>query len=269
MGIENRVAVVTGGSSGLGEAIAHHFAEHGAQVLITGRDQERGEKVVKSIEAKGGKAAFAKVDLADLNCGEIVRDRVNEEFGPAEILVNNAGTFFFGPMAEVTMEDFNNAVTIDLRGPFLITQALLPGMVEKRHGRVIFMASTAATVGLAMTPLYGSTKAALKGLMLALVPEYGSSGITFNTIEPGLIPTPLTSNLVGSDELQKPFLPHQPTGRVGVPLDAAHTALMFADDNAGHINAQSILLDGGNTSTAKHTALPPPPGSSGDLSAAG
>jgi gluconate 5-dehydrogenase len=268
MGIENRVAVVTGGSSGLGEAVAGHFAAAGAQVLITGRDGERGGVVVEKIKAAGGKAAFAAADLSDENCGEIVRDAAAETFGPPDILVNNAGTFFFTPMAAVTLEDFDTAVAINLRGPFLITQALLPAMAEKGFGRVVFMASSAASYGVAMTPMYSATKAALKGLMYALVPEYGSSGITFNSIEPGLISTPLTSNLVGSPELQEPFIPHQPTGRVGVPEDAAHAALMFADDAAGHINAQSIVLDGGNTRTAKHSAMPPPPGSSGDLAAA-
>jgi NAD(P)-dependent dehydrogenase (short-subunit alcohol dehydrogenase family) len=257
--------VVTGGSSGLGEAIAKHFAANGARVIITGRDAERGAAVVEAIEQEGGEAGFVSVDLADPNCGTALRDDAKEIFGTPEILVNNAGTFFFSPMAEIGPADFDLAVTINLRGPFLITQALLPGMVEKEFGRVVFVASSAASYGVAMTPMYSATKAALKGLMYALVPEYGSAGVTFNTIEPGLIPTPLTSNLVGTEEQQEPFIPHQPTGRVGLPLDAAHAALMFADENAGHINAQFIVLDGGNTRTAKHSALPPPPGSSGDL----
>jgi gluconate 5-dehydrogenase len=268
MGLENRIAVVTGGSSGLGEAIARHFAANGARVIITGRDADRGGSVVEAIKQEGGEAGFVSVDLADPECGVALRDAATGLFGAPDILINNAGTFFFSPMAEIGPDDFDLAVTINLRGPFLITQALLPGMVEKQFGRVVFMASSAASYGVAMTPMYSATKAALKGLMYSLVPEYGSAGVTFNTIEPGLIPTPLTSNLVGTAEQQEPFIPHQPTGRVGVPLDAAHAALMFADENAGHINGQFILLDGGNTRTAKHSALPPPPGSSGDLSAA-
>jgi NAD(P)-dependent dehydrogenase (short-subunit alcohol dehydrogenase family) len=260
--------VVTGGSSGLGEAIAKHFAENGARVVITGRDADRGRSVVEAIKADGGDAGFVELDLTDPECGTRLRDAAGEIYGPPEILVNNAGTFFFSPTSAVGPEDFDLAVTINLRGPFLITQALLPGMVENEFGRVVFVASSAASYGVAMTPMYSATKAGLKGLMYALVPEYGSAGVTFNTIEPGLIPTPLTSNLVGTEEQQQPFLPHQPTGRVGVPLDAAHAALMFADDNAGHINGQFIVLDGGNTRTAKHSALPPPPGSSGDLTAA-
>jgi len=265
MGIADRVAVVTGGTSGLGEQIARHFASQGAKVVVTGRDESRGESVVGEIKADGGEAAFVAADLSDENVGAAVAEGTEAAFGSADILVNNAGTFFFKPMAAVTKEDFDTAVTINFRGPFLITQAVLPAMAANGFGRVVFMASSAASYGLAMTPMYSSTKAALKGLMFALVPEYGSSGVTFNTIEPGLIATPLTSNLVGTPELQEPFIPHQPTGRVGVPLDAAHAALMFADENAGHLNAQSLLLDGGNTRTAKHSALPPPPGSSGDL----
>jgi NAD(P)-dependent dehydrogenase (short-subunit alcohol dehydrogenase family) len=263
MGIENRVALVTGASSGLGEEIARHFAAHGAKVVASGRDRERGEAVVQQIRDDGGEATFIELDLSDEDVGTKALAGVEAAYGPADILVNNAGTFFFGPLATVTLEEFDNAVRIDLRGPFLITQALVPRMAERGHGRVVFIASSAASAGVAMTPLYSSTKSALKGLMLALVPEFGAAGVTFNTIEPGLIVTPLTSNLVGTDDLQQPFLPHQPTGRVGVPRDAAHAALMFADDDAGHINAQSIVLDGGNIATAKHSALPPPPGSSG------
>jgi NAD(P)-dependent dehydrogenase (short-subunit alcohol dehydrogenase family) len=263
MGITKRVALVTGASSGLGEAVARHFAAHGARVVATGRDRERGEAVVQSIRDDGGEATFAALDLSADDVGTTALAAVENAYGDPEILVNNAGTFFFKPLADVSRDDFDTAIRINFRGPFLITQALAPRMAARGHGRVIFVASSAASAGVAMTPLYSATKAALKGLMLALVPEFGAAGVTFNTIEPGLIVTPLTSNLVGTDDLRKPFLPHQPTGRVGVPLDMAHAALMFADDDAGHINGQSLLLDGGNIATAKHSALPPPPGSSG------
>lgn len=265
MGVSDRIAVVTGATSGLGEGIAQLLASAGARVVITGRDEERGAAVVKAIEADGGKAAFVAAELTDEKVGEVVRDGAEQAFGTPQILVNNAGTFFFKPFSEVPLEDVDTAVTINFRGPLLITQALLPGMVESGGGRVIFIGSVGGSYGLAMTPLYAATKAALKGLMYALVPEYGSAGVTFNLVEPGLISTPLTSNLLGTPELQEKFLPHHPNGRVGVPLDIAHPVLMFADDDAGHINAQTIIVDGGNTRTAKHSALPPPPGSSGDL----
>lgn len=265
MGIDQRVALVTGASSGLGEAAARHLAAHGARVVATGRDATRGEAVVQSIRDAGGEAVFLQLDLSDPDVGQKAQEGVAKAYGHADILINNAGTFFFQPLAAVTPEDFETAVRINFRGPFLIAQALVPVMAEHGHGRVVFVGSSAASAGVAMTPLYSATKAALKGLMLALVPEFGLAGVTFNTIEPGLIATPLTSNLVGSPDLQAPFIPHQPTGRVGVPIDLAHTVLMLADDHAGHVNAQTIVLDGGNIKTAKHSAMPPPPGSSGDL----
>jgi NAD(P)-dependent dehydrogenase (short-subunit alcohol dehydrogenase family) len=265
MGVAGRIAVVTGGTSGLGEGVAELLAAEGARVVVTGRDAERGEAVVASIKGAGGDAAFVAADLADKNCGVVVKEGAEAAFGTPDLLVNNAGTFFFKPMAEVPPEEIETALTINFRGPFLITQALLPGMAANGFGRVVFIGSTGGSYGLAMTPLYAATKAALKGLMYALVPEYGSAGITFNCVEPGLISTPLTSNLVGTPELQEKFLPHHPNGRVGIPLDIAHPVLMFVDDNAGHLNAQTVIVDGGNTRTAKHSALPPPPGSSGDL----
>ncbi len=264
MGITGRTALVTGGTSGLGEDIARHFAAHGARVVLSGRVDERGEKIVAEIRKAGGEAEFVHLDLSDPDVGKQAIDGVKRAFGPPDILVNNAGTFFFKPFAAVTEDEFYDAVRIDLFGPFLITQSIVPGMAERGYGRVIFVSSTAASAGVAMTPVYGATKAGLRGMMLALVPEFGSAGVTFNTIEPGLIETPLTSNLTGTPELRSQFLPHQPTGRIGVPRDIAHVALMLADDDAGHVNSQSIVVDGGNIATAKHTALPPPPGSSGD-----
>lgn len=263
MGIEGRVAVVTGATSGIGRGVAEHFASLGARVIVTGRNVDRGAEVVAGIRRSGGEAVFVAADLASDDCGDVLRDGVEASFGKVDILVNNGGTFFFKSTRDVSLKDFDAAVRLNLRGPFLVTQAMLGLMSTQQYGRVIFVSSAGASYGVVGTSTYAATKAAQRGLMYALVPEYGPYGITINTIEPGLIVTPLTSNLVGTEELQKPLLVHQPTGRVGVPLDVAHAALMFADDNAGHINGQLIILDGGKTRAAKHNALPPPPGSSG------
>lgn len=256
-GICGRVAVVTGGTSGLGEAIARRFVAAAARVVIVGRDAERGERVASEISA-AGECAYVGADIGSEDCGERIRDGVAAAgFEAPTILVNNAGNFAFEPTLEVTLDGFREAVDVNLRGPLLVTQALLPGMAAARFGRVVFISSMAASFGVAMTAMYSATKAAQKGLAYALVPEFGSAGITFNTIEPGVISTPMTVEIVGTEELRRPFLAHHPNGRVGVPADVAHAALMFADEDAGHLNGQSIMLDGGNTRTAKHSALPP------------
>ncbi|MCW3003726.1 MAG: 2-hydroxycyclohexanecarboxyl-CoA dehydrogenase [Conexibacter sp.] len=260
MGVEGRVALVTGATSGIGEATAHTLAARGARVAVAGRDADRGRAVVAAITAAGGEAAFVPHDLADPHGGEAVVAATVKALGQPRILVNNAGTFFFGPTPDVTPDEFDLAMRVNLRGAFLATQAVLPGMAAGGGGRVVLIGSSGGSVGVAMTPLYAMTKAALKGLMVALVPEWGSAGVTFNVVEPGLVETPLTAPMTGTEEQREQFFPHHPTGRIGVPQDIAHAIAMFADDDADHINAQVLLVDGGNTATAKHSALPPPPG---------
>lgn len=260
MPFAERVALVTGATSGIGEAIAHRLAAGGAKVMVAGRDRERGAAVVSSIGAHGGEAVFAEHDLVSLDGAAKLLAAAADAYGPPEILVNNAGTFFFGPTGAVEAEQFDTAMHINVRGTFLLTQAALPAMSRAGHGRVVFIGSSGASYGVAMTPLYAMSKGAVKGLMRALVPEFGSSGITFNVTEPGLIVTPLTAPMTGTEEQRAPFLPHHPNGRLGVPEDIAHTVAFLVDDDAGHVNGQTVLVDGGNTRTAKHSAAPPPPG---------
>lgn len=258
MGVQTRIALVTGATSGIGEATALALAARGARVVVAGRDAGRGAAVVGAIAAAGGEATFAPHDLSDLDGGRALLAATQAAYGTPDILVNNAGTFFFGPLAAVTPAQFQEAIEINVRGTFLLTQAVLPAMAEQRRGRVVFMGSSGASYGVAMTPLYAMTKGALAGLMRALVPEWGAAGITFNLVEPGLVATPLTAPMTGTVEQQAPFLPHHPNGRIGVSADIAHAVVLFADDDAGHLNGQRLVVDGGNTRTAKHSALPPP-----------
>jgi NAD(P)-dependent dehydrogenase (short-subunit alcohol dehydrogenase family) len=258
--VAGRVAIVTGATSGIGAGTATALAAAGARVVVAGRDPDRGESVVEAIVGAGGAAVYAPHDLSDPEGGHRLVDAAKQAFGSPQILVSNAGTFFFGPYSSVSAEEFDAAVTINLRGGFLLTQAVLPEMAAEGQGRVVLVGSSGASYGVAMTSLYAMTKAALKGLMLSLVPEVGSSGITINVVEPGLIRTPLTAPMTGSEDDRAKFLPHQPSGRIGEPEDVAHAVLMLVDDAAGHINAQTIVVDGGNTRTAKHSALPPPAG---------
>lgn len=259
MGVRGRTAVVTGATSGIGEETAIRLAKDGARVVVAGRDAERGEAVVERVRVDGGEAIFVTHDLSDPEGAEKLLAGTRQEFGDPEILVSNAGTFFFGPLVETDVDEFETAIRINVKGTYRLMQEFLPVMASNGHGRVVFMGSSGASYGVALTSLYALTKGAIRGFMTGLVPEFGASGITFNLVEPGLVRTPLTAPMTGTEELREPFLPHHPNGRLGVSEDIAHAVAMLVDDEASHLNGQTLIVDGGNTSTAKHSALPPPP----------
>jgi NAD(P)-dependent dehydrogenase (short-subunit alcohol dehydrogenase family) len=259
MSVEGRVALVTGATSGLGSEIARFLARDGAKTVVAGRDRPRGEAVVAEIEEAGGTAIFAPHDLRDRASAKELHDAAVAAFGRVDILVANAGTFFFGDFHEYSDEEFDVAIDVNLRGSFKLVQETIPGMMERKYGRVIFISSPAADFAVPNTALYGMTKSALNGLMRALVPEYGPFGVTFNVIQPGLTDTPLTSPMLSDSEMRNHYAEVSPNRRVGVPEDIAHATLMLADDLAGHISGASLVIDGGQTMTQNHTALPPPP----------
>ena len=196
-------------------------------------------------------------DLSDPEGGRALVAATEAAYGPPNIVIANAGTTFRMALLDVTLDDFDEAVRVNLRGAFLLAQAALPRMATHESSRFIFIASAIVHAGAAMSSLYTMTKSALHGLMLALVPEWGASGVTFNVIDPGWVITPLSEASTGTDDGRAKLLPHHPNGRLGVPMDIAHAAVMFADEHAGHINGQAIVVDGGNLRTAKSSPLPP------------
>jgi NAD(P)-dependent dehydrogenase (short-subunit alcohol dehydrogenase family) len=258
MSVESRTALVTGATSGLGAEIARALAAGGARVAVAGRDRDRGAAVVASIRAAGGEAAFFAHHAGEVDSNREVAASVEHSLGPIDILVNNAGTMFFGPLAGHEAADFDQAIAVNLRGPFLLTQAVLPGMADRRYGRVIFISSNGASSGAAMTSLYAMTKAGMEGLMRALMAEFAPFGITFNTVEPGLVDTPLTSTMLSDPAMRQHFSNHHPNGRVGEVGDVAHAVAMLADDAAGHMQANVVMVDGGLTRAIGYAVIEPP-----------
>jgi 2-hydroxycyclohexanecarboxyl-CoA dehydrogenase len=253
-----RVALVTGATSGIGAELATRLAAGGARVAVAGRDRERGAIVVASIREAGGEAVFVAHDALPVEANRELVDETERCLGPVDILVNNAGTMFFGPLAGHRAVDFDTAINVNLRSPFLLTQAVVPGMVERGHGRVIFVSSNGALSGAAMTSLYAAGKAGLEGLMRALMAEFAASGITFNTVQPGLVDTPLTSTMLSDPAMHAHFAAHHPDRRVGSPADIAHVVAMLADDDAGHLQANVITVDGGLTRAIGYAVNEPP-----------
>jgi NAD(P)-dependent dehydrogenase (short-subunit alcohol dehydrogenase family) len=259
MPLNDRTALVTGSTSGLGAAIAKALAAVGAKVVIAGRDAERGAGVVEEIRSAGGSAVFAQHDLRDADAARKVAEVAAQEFGDVEILVNNAGTFFFGPFEAITPEEFDATMEINVRGTMLMTQAVIGPMVARGWGRVVFMSSVSAEQTFSHAVLYSTGKAALNGLMRGLVAEYAQHGITFNSVLPGLVPTPLTSPMLGEQYQREYFGGYHANKRVGTPEEIAHVVRMLVDEDAGHLIGQTIGVDGGITTLLPYEALPPPP----------
>jgi NAD(P)-dependent dehydrogenase (short-subunit alcohol dehydrogenase family) len=248
--IPGRVAIVTGATSGLGSEIAVFLAAAGARVVVAGRDAGRGQAVVERIEDAGGSAAFARHDLDEPDSAKALVAAAAETYGaPAEILVSNAAQFFSGPFDEIDRPEFDQAIGINLRGPFELVQAAVGGMVARRHGRVIFISSPAADFAVPEICLYSMTKSAINGLMRALVPEYGPFGMTFNAVQPGLTETGMTADMLSDPVVRARYAASHPNNRIGTMADVAHATQMLADDLAGHISGMSLLVDGGQTRT--------------------
>jgi NAD(P)-dependent dehydrogenase (short-subunit alcohol dehydrogenase family) len=258
MGIAGRTALVTGATSGIGAEIARALGAAGGRVAVAGRDRKRGDAVVAEIRAAGGEAAFFVHDAGEVASAAQLTGAVEDELGPVEILINNAGTMFFGPLGGHGPDDFDRAIAINLRGPFLLTQAVVARMAERRYGRVVFISSNGALSGAAMTSLYAMSKAGVEGLMRALMAEFAAQGITFNTVQPGLVDTPLTATMLGDPAMREHFSSHHPGGRVGEPGDIAHATLLLADDAAGHLQANVLTVDGGLTRAIGYAVNAPP-----------
>jgi NAD(P)-dependent dehydrogenase (short-subunit alcohol dehydrogenase family) len=237
-----RKALVTGATSGIGQAIAEALAAQGAHVLVTGRDGRRGEQVVAGIRAKGGKADFVVADLASAQSVTNLAAQAEKILGGVDILVNNAGIFTFGPTAEVTAEAFDAMYNTNVKAPLLLTGRLAPAMAKRGWGRIINITTMVAQIGMVGAALYGSSKAALRLLTLAWAAEYGQSGVTVNAISPGPVRTPGTAGMGDAlDQLGKTV----PAGRVGTPGEIAAAAVFLASEGAGYVNGGTISADGG------------------------
>lgn len=244
MGIENRVALVTGSASGIGKQTARRLAENGAKVVINDIQAEKVEETVAELKKDGFKAIGQVANIADKAAvDEMVENTVNE-FGSLDILINNAGMERAGALRKLTEADWDITVNVNLKGAFLCSQAAHNHMVPNKHGRIINIVSRAWLGGAGQAP-YTSAKAGLVGLSRVMALELGGKGVTSNCIAPGLIHTPLWDEL---PEKSKTFLlSKQPTGQLGTIDDIAEAVLFLADDESSYFTGQVLYVCGGRS----------------------
>ncbi|MBF0507470.1 MAG: 3-oxoacyl-ACP reductase FabG [Deltaproteobacteria bacterium] len=244
MGIENRVALITGSASGIGKKTAFRMAQNGAKVVINDIVADNVAQTVDEFK-KEGLAAIGKVaDITKKAEVERMMNETVETFGSLDILVNNAGMERAGALRNLTEADWDITLNVNLKGAFLCSQAAHNNMVSQNYGRIINIASRAWLGGAGQAP-YSSAKAGVVGLTRVLALELGRKGVTANCVAPGLIHTPLWDDL---PEKNKAFLlSKQPTGKLGDVDDIANAVMFLADDHSGYITAQVLYVCGGRS----------------------
>jgi len=237
--LDGRVALVTGGSGGIGRSVAHRLAAAGAAVAVGfWRGREAAEQTVAAITEAGGRAAGVAADLGQIDGPGELLSAAEIALGPVDILVSNGGTGRAQPLDEITVPDFDEVLAVNLRAPFLLAQRVLPGMAHRGFGRVLFMSSVAAFTGGIIGPHYAASKAGLHGLTHHLASRFASAGVTVNALAPALITH--TGMLPGDpEELRRQV----PLGRLGTPDEVADLTLAIL--RSGYLTSQVISLDGG------------------------
>lgn len=250
-GLSGKVVVVTGGASGIGKATCCRFIEEGAKVAIVDLNPETSAAAVAELTAKGGVVKAYIADLTDLDAVKQAVACVETDLGPIDALINNAGWDLFAPFLASTPDYWRKIIDINLVGVLNITHTVLGGMVARKSGRVVSLASDAARVGSSGEPVYAAAKAGVIALSKTLAREHARDGIVFNVVCPGVTDTPLLEKfLEGAGDpakLRVAFQRAVPLGRLGSPDDLPGAVAFLASDDAAFITGQVISVSGGLT----------------------
>ncbi|GAB7068209.1 SDR family oxidoreductase [Mycobacterium hodleri] len=245
--LTGKTALVTGATAGIGYAIAVQLAAEGAEVVVHGRNAERGEKTVQDIENAGGRARFI---AADVSIADDVR-RLADEAGEVDILVNNAGIYRFAPTFDTTDADLDDQINTNLKAPYLLVQKLVPAMIVRGSGSVINVTTVAATTPAAGAGIYGASKAALELLTKLWADEFGAQGVRVNAVAPGPTQTPGTE--VFGSELIEGLGRTTALGRLAEAEEIANVVTFVVSPGASYVNG-AILTVGGGAQSIKPAA---------------
>ncbi|MBN1756216.1 SDR family oxidoreductase [bacterium] len=239
--LKNKVAIVTGSTSGIGKAIAILFAAEGAKVAVSGRNLERGREVKQKILDAGGTAIFIPMEARKNETIKSLIDNTITEFGKVDILVNNAGTILIKPFLDITMDDWDFLLETDARSYFYAMQQVIPHMIKNGGGVILNMASLASIKPTINYALYNFVKAGLNLMTKSVALEFAKQKIRANVLCPGTIMTPM----IEGSPLNETRLKNIPMGRFGTSEDVAHAALYLCSDESGFVTGASLVIDGG------------------------
>ncbi len=248
--LDNKIAIITGGGSGIGKAITTVFAKQGAQVYVLDMDEKGGSNTVKEIAEEGGKAAFVKCNVANQGDVKQVVAGITDKHGTIDILVNNAGIAHVGQADNTSEEDFDRVVSVNLKGVYNCLHEVIPFMKEK-GGVILNMASIAALVGIPDRFVYSAAKGAVAAMTLSVAKDYIKFNIRCNAISPARVHTPfvdgfIAKNYAGKEaEMFEKLSKTQPIGRMARPDEIAYLALYLCSDEASFITGCDYPIDGG------------------------
>ena len=245
--LSDRRALVTGGNSGIGEAMAQALGEAGARVLLVARRAAELEAAAGRLQARGIAAQWLAADLADVSALRATAAQAELRLGGVDILVNAAGVNLRQPFAEVTPEAWQTQIALHLGAPFFLTQALAPGMAARGWGRIVNIASLQSYRAFANSAPYGAGKGGVVQLTRAIAQEWGPKGITCNAIGPGFFPTALTAPVFADKTLAERNAAQTCLGRNGELADLYGVTVFLASDASAYITGQTLMVDGGFT----------------------
>lgn len=244
--LKGRSGIVTGGGSGIGKAIAKGLVQAGAEIVITGRNKERLEKVADELRPFGGPVVLIQADISKMGDIKNLVDRTVKEFGKIDFLFNNAGIIRRSPSEEFTEKDWDETMTTNLKGPFFLAQAVARVMIsQKRKGKIINTSSLAEVQGGKRVPAYAASKGGLAQVTKSMANDWAKYNILVNAIGPGWVKTELTEPLQQDKERFSEITNRIPLGRWADPEDLVGAAIFLASDASDYITGQTIFVDGG------------------------
>jgi len=243
--LDGRTAIVTGGSSGIGRAIAAALAGAGAKVVLLARTEAMLASAARELAAAGGEVAWVSGDLTTREGARAAADAAAAPFGEPDIVVNSAGINLRPPMGELDDEVWDTTMAVNLTAPFLLGQRFGPGMAHRGYGRFIHISSQQAHRAFVDSGAYGVSKGGLESLARSQAEAWSSSGVTSNVLVPGFVLTPLNERLSADPDRVRALAQRTMVGRNGLPGDFAGAAVFLAGPSAGYLTGQSVFIDGG------------------------
>jgi 3-oxoacyl-[acyl-carrier protein] reductase len=243
MRLQGKVALVTGSSSGIGRATALLFAREGADIVVNGRNEERIAAVAAEIEKLGRRVLGIRANVGFFDEVDAMVKRAIQAFGHLDIVVSNAGVFHHTPFTQMSEAEWDEVLTVDLKGAFNCARAVIDHMLARRWGRIICVTAISGLHGLPQMAHICAAKTGVHGFVKALAAEFASAGITVNAVAPGLVETPILVNFA-EEELAR-FRRSVPLGRIGKPEEIAEACAYFASEEAAYTTANVLNLSGG------------------------